>query len=190
MHQQNPANSTLVYSTCGSTAQCRKKCALIFFTLMFLLVGFILIIVGISAKRSWGPEDELRSSFCKEERMATEQNLKNCRIVGPIFLAIGFFFLSATIIVLTSKPRENRAEYVIGRPNTGQIGSATHGGSDNVTTPSQHPQHPQHPSPSWHSTALRAFRASLGIGFLSFTTRWTCDLSNGSSLSFIFLVLL
>ena len=139
MHQQNPANSTLVYSTCGSTAQCRKKCALIFFTLMFLLVGFILIIVGISAKRSWGPEDELRSSFCKEERMATEQNLKNCRIVGPIFLAIGFFFLSATIIVLTSKPRENRAEYVIGRPNTGQIGSATHGGSGNVTTTTQHP---------------------------------------------------
>ena len=73
------------------------QCALIFFTIMFLLVGFILTIVGISAKRTWGPEDELRCSFCKEERMATEQNLKNCRIVGPIFL-------SATIIEHTSKP--------------------------------------------------------------------------------------
>ena len=28
---------------------------------------------------------------------------------------------------------------VIARPSTGQIGSATHGGSGNVTTPSQHP---------------------------------------------------
>ena len=89
MHQQNPANSTLVYSTCSSTAECRKKCALIFFTIMFLLVGFILTIVGISANGSWGPKDELRCSFRKEERIAKEQNLKNCRIVGPIFLAIG-----------------------------------------------------------------------------------------------------
>ena len=71
--------------------------------------------------------------------MTTEQNPKNCLIVGPIFLAIGFFFLSATIIVHTSKPRENPAEYVIARPNTGQIGSATHGGSGNVTTTTQHP---------------------------------------------------
>ena len=52
--------------------------------------------------------------------------------------AIGFFFLSATIIVHTSKPRENPAEYVIARLNTGQIGSATHGGSGNVTTTTQH----------------------------------------------------
>ena len=56
---------------------------------MFLLVGFILTMVGNLAKPFWGPEDELLCSFCKEERMATEQNLKNCRIVGPIFLAIG-----------------------------------------------------------------------------------------------------
>ena len=40
--------------------------------------------------------------------------------------------------------RENPAKYVtvIARPNTGQIGSATHGGSGNVTTTTQHPQHP------------------------------------------------
>ena len=37
--------------------------------------------------------------------------------------------------------RENPAKYVtvIARPNTGQIGSATHGGSGNVTTTTQHP---------------------------------------------------
>ena len=40
-----------------------------------------------------------------------------------------------------TKPRENPAEYVIARPNTGQIGSATHGGSGNVTTTTQHPSH-------------------------------------------------
>ena len=71
-----------------------------------------------------GPEDELRCSFCKEERMAREQNLKNCRIVGPIFLAMGFFFLSATIIVHTSKPKENPAERVIARSKTGQISNS------------------------------------------------------------------
>ena len=40
--------------------------------------------------------------------------------------------------------RENPAKHVtvIARPNTGQIGSATHGGSGNVTTTTQHPQHP------------------------------------------------
>ena len=124
MHQQNLANSTLVYSAFSCTSECRKKCALIFFTIMFLLVGFILTIVGISAKRTWGPEDELRCSFCKEERMAREQNLKNCRIVGPIFLAMGFFFLSATIIVHTSKPKENPAEHVIARSKTGQISNS------------------------------------------------------------------
>ena len=124
MHQQNLANSTLVYSAFSCPAECRKKCALIFFTIMFLLVGFILIIVGISAKRTWGPEDELRCSFCKEERMATEQHLKNCRIVGPIFLAMGFFFLNATIIVHTSKPKENPVEHVIARPKTGQISNS------------------------------------------------------------------
>ena len=40
-----------------------------------------------------------------------------------------------------TKPRENPAGYVIARPNTGQIGSATHGGSGNVTTTTQHPSH-------------------------------------------------
>ena len=99
-----------------------NKCALIM--IMSLLVGFILTIVGISAKRTWGPEDELRCSFCKEERMAREQNLKNCRIVGPIFLAMGFFLLSATIIVHTSKPKENPAERVIARSKTGQISNS------------------------------------------------------------------
>ena len=39
------------------------------------------------------------------------------------------------------KARENPSKYVtvIARPNTGQIGSATHGGSGNVTTTTQHP---------------------------------------------------
>ena len=52
-------------------------------------------------------EDDSRSSFYKEERLVIEQRLKNCRIAGPIFLAIGDFFwmTSTTFIVYTRTPR-------------------------------------------------------------------------------------
>ena len=50
--------------------------------------------------------------------------------------------------------RENPAKYVtvIARPNTGQMGSAAHGGSGNVTTTTQHPQHPSPYGPAGHVT--------------------------------------
>ena len=77
---------------------------------MFLLVGFVLTSVGVWAKPFWGPEDDPRCSFCKEERIAMEQRLKNCRIAGPIFLAIGDFFwmTSTTFIVYTRTPRKDQ----------------------------------------------------------------------------------
>ena len=75
--------------------------------------------------------------------------------------------------------RENPAKHVtvIARPNTGQIGSATHGGSGNVTTSSQHPSpygiqklygHSEYPSgsgsypsqPAGHVTYPSSFRYS------------------------------
>ena len=94
MNQQNPVPPTQVYSTCN-----QGRMALIFFTIMFLLVGFVFTSVGVWAKPFWGPEDDPRCSFCKEERIAMEQRLKNCRIAGPIFLAIGVFLWMTTIIV-------------------------------------------------------------------------------------------
>ena len=55
-------------------------------------------------------EDDSRCSFCKEERLVLEQRLKNCRIAGPIFLAIGDFFwmTSTTFIVYTRTPRKDQ----------------------------------------------------------------------------------
>ena len=52
-----------------------------------------------------------------------------------------FKMVALSLVWNQTKPRENPAEYVIARPNTGQIGSATHGGSGNVTTTTQHPSH-------------------------------------------------
>ena len=77
---------------------------------MFLLVGVVLTSVGVWAKPFWGPEDDPRCNFCKEERIAMEQRLKNCRIAGPIFLAIGDFFwmTSTTFIVYTRTPRKDQ----------------------------------------------------------------------------------
>ena len=81
------------------------------FSLSPLRLAFLaLAIVGISPKRSWGPENELRCSFCKEERMATEQNLKHCRIVGPIFLAIRPF----TVLYFSVRSSRDRALCVTG----------------------------------------------------------------------------
>ena len=148
MHQQNPTPPTRVVihptyrrsGQCGGP-ECCKKCALIFFTIMFLLVGFILTMVGNFAKPFWGPEHDW-CDFCKEDRLETERNLKNCRIVGPIFLAIGFILLIVTILY-TRIQRKNNAGQVISRPNAGQIGSTpgstTQGGSGNVTTTTQYP---------------------------------------------------
>ena len=122
-------------------------------TIIFLFVGFILTLVGNFAKPFWGPEDE--------------RNLKNCRIVGPIFLGIGGLCLIVTIAYICIR-RKNNTGQVITRPNTGQAaGSTTQGGSDNVTTTTQYPspygfqqpaygQPPQHPSGSGPYTSTPA----------------------------------
>ena len=136
---------------------------------MFLLVGFILTMVGNLAKPFWGPEDDW-CDFCKEDRLETERNLKNCRIVGPIFLAIGVTLLIATI-VYSRIQRKNNAGQVISGPNTGQIGSTTQGGSGNLTTTTQYPspygfqqpaygQTPEYPSGSGPYTSTPAGYAS------------------------------
>ena len=103
MNQQNPVPPTRVYPTCN-----QRRIVIIFFTIMFLLVGVVLTSVGVWAKPFWGPEDDPLCSFCKEERIAMEQRLKNCRIAGPVFLAIGVFLWMTTIIVYTRTPRKDQ----------------------------------------------------------------------------------
>ena len=139
-----------------SVAESCKKVVfptLLSFTIIFLFVGFILTLVGNFAKPFWGPEDE--------------RNLKNCRIVGPIFLGIGGLCLIVTIAYICIR-RKNNTGQGITRPNTGQAaGSTTQGGSGNVTTTTQYPspngfqqpaygQPPQYPSGSGPYTSTPA----------------------------------
>ena len=158
---------------CGGVESCKKVAlpTLLSSTIMFLFVGFILTIIGNFAKPFWGPEHDSRCSFCKEKRLNTERNLKNCRIIGPIFLGIGALSLIVTIAYICIQ-RKNNTGQVITRPNTGQIsGSATQGGSDNVTTTTQYPspygfqqpaygQTPEYPSGSGPYTSTPAGYAS------------------------------
>ena len=168
MNQQNRAFPTGVFinQRYGQSGQSRKRVAL---TILFLLVGFILTMVGNFAKPFWGPEHDW-CDFCKEDRLKTERHLKNCRIVGPIFLGIGGLSLIVTIAYICIQ-RKNNTGQVITRPNTGQIRSTTQGGSGNVTTTTQYPspygfqqpaygQTPEYPSGSGPYTSTPAEYAS------------------------------
>lgn len=63
-----------------------------FLCVMLLLAGLVVTLVGFFAKPFWGPEDDW-CDFCREERLTAERNLKNCRIVGPVLLALGVLFV-------------------------------------------------------------------------------------------------
>lgn len=113
---------------CGP--ECCTKCALIFFTIIFMLVGFILTMVGNFAKPFWGPEDDW-CDFCREDRLQTERDLKNCRIAGPIFLGMGGLLLIFSICYCQTKKKDNAGQVLSG-PTTGQTGSTTQAGTGTV----------------------------------------------------------
>ena len=130
MNRQNRAFPTGVFidqrynrqsGQCSGHESCKKVAlpSLLSFTIMFLLVGFILTMVGNFAKPFWGPEDDW-CDLCKEGRLKTERNLKNCRIVGPIFLGIGGLSLIVTTAYICIQ-RKNNTGQVISGPNTAQI---------------------------------------------------------------------
>ncbi|XP_022796371.1 vegetative cell wall protein gp1-like [Stylophora pistillata] len=112
------------------------KCLLIFFTVICLLVGFILTMVGHLAKPFWGPEDDW-CDFCREDRLEPERNLKNCRIVGPAFLAIGGVLLVISICYCQVQNKGNQGQVITGPPST-QTLSTSQAGPGAVTT-SQYP---------------------------------------------------
>ena len=140
------------------------------FTIMLLLVGFILTMVANSEKSFLGPEDDW---CCKEERLKSERNIKNRQIIGQIILAISGLSLIITIAYIQ---RKNNAGQGITRPNTGQAaGSTTQEGSGNVTTTTQHPspygfeqpaygQTPEYPSGSGPYTSTPAAYSSFPTG--------------------------
>ncbi|KAJ7360589.1 hypothetical protein OS493_015697 [Desmophyllum pertusum] len=92
---------------------------------------FILTMVGHLAKPFWGPEDDW-CDFCREDRLATENNLKNCRTVGPIFLAIGGLLLLASIFYCRVKKKSNEGQVIMGTPS-GQMGPTSQGGTGTTT---------------------------------------------------------
>ena len=179
MNRQNRAFPRVVFDQrynrqsglCSGPDFC-KKFALrsLPFTIMLLLVGFILTMVANSEKSLLGPEDDW---CCKEERLKSERNIKNRQIIGQIILAISGLSLIITIAYIQ---RKNNAGQGLTRPNTGQAaGSTTQGGSGNVTTTTQYPspygfqqpaygQTPEYPSGSGPYTSTPAEYASFPTG--------------------------
>ena len=100
-----------IYVGTPGSRENRKKCCLIFLTIVFLLVGFVVLMVGLFERPFWGPESDW-CSFCKRDRLQTERNLANCRIVGPIFLVIGGILLIVSIIQCRKKSPENEGHVV------------------------------------------------------------------------------
>ncbi|KAL9975117.1 hypothetical protein ACROYT_G012235 [Oculina patagonica] len=125
-----PRNPTYRVQQWGG--ECCAKCLLIFFTVMFLLIGFILTMVGHLAKPFWGPEDD-GCDFCREERLSTERNLKNCRIVGPIFLAIGGVLFCASIFYCHVRRKNNQGQ-VLSQATTAQMGTTSQAGTGTATS--------------------------------------------------------
>ena len=130
-----PRNGPAYRTQCGG--ECCAKCLLIFFTIMCLLVGFIVTMVGHLAKPFWGPEDDW-CDFCREDRLATERNLKNCRIVGPIFLAIGGVLLCASIFYCHVRRKNNQGQVLSGA-TTAQTGTSTQGATGTATASTHYP---------------------------------------------------
>ncbi|XP_029192725.2 uncharacterized protein LOC114959017 [Acropora millepora] len=131
------------------------KCGQIFLTVLFLLIGFIVTIVGNFDKPFWGPEDDW-CGLCREGRLATEQRLKNCRIVGPIFLGIGGLLLLVSICYCQVTKKDSADQVVSGTSQTGYAESITsEGGNVAYTAPTQCPPHgqmnPYPPGPGYPS---------------------------------------
>ena len=135
------------------------KCGQIFLTVLFLLIGFIVTMVGNFDNPFWGPGDDW-CSFCREQRLAKEQRLKNCRIVGPIFLGIGGLLLLVSMCYCQVTKKDSADQVVSGTSQTGYAESITiEGGNATYTAPTQCPPHgqmnPYSPGPGYPSNNPR-----------------------------------
>ena len=141
------------------------------FTIFLLIGAFGFTMFFNSSESGLSPESDW---CCKEQRLKSERNIKNRRMISKIILAI-IGFINLCLIVTTAYiciQRKKNARQVITRPNTGQAaGSATQGGSGNVTATTQYPspygfqqpaygQTPEYPSGSGPYTSTPAGYAS------------------------------
>ena len=143
------------------------------FTIFLLIGAFGFTMFFNSQESGLSPESDW---CCKEQRLKSERNIKNRRMISKIILAI-IGFINLCLIVTTAYiciQRKNNARQGITRPNTGQAeGSTTQGGSGNVTTTTQYPspygfqqpaygQTPEYPSGQdlilQHPLNIRLFR--------------------------------
>ena len=145
------------------------------FTIFLLIGAFGFTMFFNSQESGLSPESDW---CCKEQRLKSERNIKNRRMISKIILAI-IGFINLCLIVTTAYiciQRKNNARQGITRPNTGQAeGSTTQGGSGNVTTTTQYPspygfqqpaygQTPEYPSGSGPYTSTPAEYSSFPTG--------------------------
>lgn len=72
---------------------CSKDVAAIVFGMIFVFIGFIMTVYGNAAKPFYSASHSSWCDDCKEDTDTTQRNIDNCKIAGPIFLALGFVLI-------------------------------------------------------------------------------------------------
>lgn len=113
MHPQGRVVGNRVYYGNYNGGPCspqnRPKCLLILFCVLFVLIGFIITIIGFTLKPFWDESHDSWCSFCKEDRLQTERDTANCRIAGPIILSMGILLIIFTCCYVKNK-KKNTAQ--------------------------------------------------------------------------------
>lgn len=78
-------------------AKCGQKKLLLYFSVLSLITGVIVTLVGHYSEPSWKLDDSSCTKLCQDSRRLTERNIKNCRLVGPIILAFGLVLLMVSV---------------------------------------------------------------------------------------------
>lgn len=144
----------------GREVQC-KKCLLVTFTVLLLLIGFIVTIVGHTLKPFWSESHTSFCGVCEEDNRATRRNAANCRIVGPIFIAFGFLLMIFTIYFFKKKRAEGTtssgssyaappapASTTLTYNQTGQSVNVPYPGTGQPPYPQTQPQYPPQSYPT------------------------------------------
>ncbi|XP_031572296.1 vegetative cell wall protein gp1-like [Actinia tenebrosa] len=158
--QQHPAGRQVggrIYygSYHGREVQC-KKCLMVAFTILFILIGVIVTIVGHTLEPFWPESHSSFCSFCEEDNNTTRRNAANCRIVGPIFITIGFLLLVFTVVYFKKKNSEalaaNGNSNYYGEPAPTTLAYNQAGQSVNVPYPGTGHIQPSCPQPPYPPT--------------------------------------